>query len=78
MRGNWNMSLTATNGEGNSTKYQVIKVMRYYQGIIPGAIERNPLMVNCEDRTYTTSREITDMERIRTDEKIAGVCHEYL
>ena len=73
--GRYTVSLTTAGGVAYST-VTVIRGGGGEQMFTPSLFRDRALMVNCEDFTYTVSREITEMERIRTDEKIAGVCYD--
>jgi hypothetical protein len=73
--GSFNVSLTTTNAEGlgSSTAYSVVKVVRggvSYE-FTPG---KENLMVNCDEFTYSTSREITAMERQEVEDRLGVIC----
>lgn len=75
--GSFNVSLTTTNTEGlgSSVAYAIVKVVRggvSYE-FFPGESNER-LMVNCDEFTYTSSRELSDNEREITDNIIGELC----
>jgi hypothetical protein len=69
--GRFTVNLTV-NSETSTT--QVVFVTRKGPEYQLGTPLKNPLMVNCEDGTYTVSREISNMERIELELKLAEMC----
>lgn len=65
--GYFTIGLTATNLAGASYHSEKIWVV---QGRYPFSPFSQNSIVNCDDFTYTVRREIMEMERMKTDEKI--------
>ena len=68
--GRYTVSLTTAGG----VAYSTVTVIRGGGGeqMLTPFQQRNPLMVNMDDYTYTTSRDLTEQERIMTEEKLFG------